>query len=59
MLSDRIGVMSARPGRFIETLATGWPRERDSQVVNEPHFGELTAQMWTHLRAESLRSIGT
>jgi NitT/TauT family transport system ATP-binding protein len=59
MLSDRIGVMSARPGRFIETLATGWPRDRDSQVVNEPHFGELTAQMWTHLRAESLRSIGT
>jgi NitT/TauT family transport system ATP-binding protein len=59
MLSDRIGVMSARPGRFIETLITGWPRDRDSQVVNERHFGELTAQMWTHLRAESMRSIGT
>jgi NitT/TauT family transport system ATP-binding protein len=59
MLSDRIGVMSGRPGRFIETLATGWPRERDSQVVNERHFGELTARMWTHLRTESMRSIGT
>jgi NitT/TauT family transport system ATP-binding protein len=57
MLSDRIGVMSARPGRFIAQLATGWPRERDSQIVNDPRFGALTAQMWTHLRAESMRSI--
>jgi len=58
MLSDRIGVMSARPGRFIATLATGWPRDRDSQVVNDPRFGALTGEMWTHLRAESMRSIG-
>jgi NitT/TauT family transport system ATP-binding protein len=42
MLSDRIGVMSARPGRFIDMVQTGWPRERDSKVVSDPHFGELT-----------------
>jgi NitT/TauT family transport system ATP-binding protein len=58
MLSDRVGVMSARPGRFICTLATGWPHERDSQVISERRFGELTAEMWTHLRKESLRAIG-
>ena len=58
MLSDRIGVMSARPGRFIATLTTGWPRERDSLVVNDSRFGALTAEMWSHLRAESMRSIG-
>lgn len=58
MLSDRIGVMSARPGRFIATLTTGWPRDRDSQVVNDPRFGELTGEMWSHLRGESMRSIG-
>jgi NitT/TauT family transport system ATP-binding protein len=58
MLSDRIGVMSARPGRFIETLVTGWPRERDSRIVTEQRFGELTSAMWTHLREESMRSIG-
>ena len=28
MLADRVGVMSARPGCFIETLTTGWPRDR-------------------------------
>jgi NitT/TauT family transport system ATP-binding protein len=58
MLSDRVGVMSARPGRFIATLATGWPRERDSNVIKDRRFGELTAEMWGYLREESLRAIG-
>jgi NitT/TauT family transport system ATP-binding protein len=58
MLSDRIGVMSARPGRFIDMVQTGWPRERDSKVVSDPHFGELTARLWTSLRTESLRTMG-
>jgi hypothetical protein len=25
--------MSARPGRLIDVVATGWPRERDSGVL--------------------------
>jgi NitT/TauT family transport system ATP-binding protein len=58
MLSDRVGVMSARPGTFIDLVTTGWPRDRDSRVVSDPHFGELTARLWTSLRAESLRSMG-
>src|SRR6187401_1500046 len=36
MLADRVGVMSARPGRFLEVIATGWARERDSTVVSRP-----------------------
>ena len=35
MLSDRIGAMSARPGRFLDIVETGWPRERDSTIVSE------------------------
>jgi NitT/TauT family transport system ATP-binding protein len=58
MLSDRVGVMSARPGRFIDLVETGWPRDRDSRVVSDPHFGELTARLWTSLRAESMRTMG-
>ena len=58
MLSDRVGVMSARPGRFIDMVETGWPRDRDSRVVSEAHFGELTARLWTSLRAESMRAMG-
>ena len=57
MLADRVGVMSARPGRFIATLTTGWPRERDSSVVSDRRFGELTSTMWSQLRTESLRSL--
>jgi NitT/TauT family transport system ATP-binding protein len=58
MLSDRVGVMSARPGRFIDTLTTGWPRERDSTIVADPAFGAVTAHLWSLLRGESLKAIG-
>ena len=57
LLSDRIGVMSARPGRFIEVVETGWPRERDSRLAEGPDFGAVTARLWSHLRAESLRAM--
>jgi NitT/TauT family transport system ATP-binding protein len=58
MLADRIGVMSARPGRFIAEVVTGWPKTRDSRIFSEPRFGEITAQLWSSLRAESMKSIG-
>jgi NitT/TauT family transport system ATP-binding protein len=58
MLADRVGVMSARPGRFLEIVATGWPAARDSTVVSSEAFGRLTSRIWTRLRAESLRSMG-
>ncbi len=58
MLSDRIGVMSARPGRFIDFIATGWPRERDSSLVSRPEFGAITARLWSSLRVESLKAMG-
>ena len=58
MLADRIGVMSARPGSFIEVVATGWPRTRDSRIFSDPRFGEITARLWSSLRAESMKSIG-
>ena len=57
MLSDRIGVMSGRPGRFVETLVTGHPRDRDSRILGDARCAELTAAMWSHLREESLRAV--
>jgi NitT/TauT family transport system ATP-binding protein len=57
MLSDRIGVMSGRPGRFIEVLETGHLRDRDSRILGDPRCAELTAAMWSHLREESLRAV--
>jgi NitT/TauT family transport system ATP-binding protein len=58
MLSDRVAVMSARPGRFIDIVTTGWPRTRDSRIVSDPRFGAVTARLWEKLREESLRAMG-
>ena len=58
MLADRIGVMSARPGRLVDVVETGWPRERDSRIVERPEFGAITARLWSTLRGESLKTLG-
>jgi NitT/TauT family transport system ATP-binding protein len=59
MLSDRIGVMSARPGRFIDIVETGWPRERDSRIASDPAFGRVTARLWDKLRSESMKAMAS
>ena len=58
MLSDRIGVMSLRPGRLIDIVETHWPRDRDSRIVEDERFGQITARLWRSLRAESMKAIG-
>ncbi len=58
MLADRIGVMSARPGRLIDIVETGWSRDRDSRIVQDEHFGTITARLWRSLREESMKAIG-
>jgi ABC-type nitrate/sulfonate/bicarbonate transport system ATPase subunit len=57
MLSDRIGVMSACPGCFIDLAETGWPRERDSTIASDPRFGELQARIWLQLRGEAMKAL--
>ena len=57
MLSDRVGVMSARPGRFLEIVETRWPRERDSTIVASPEFGPIASRLWSLLRGESLKAM--
>jgi NitT/TauT family transport system ATP-binding protein len=57
MLADRIGIMSARPGRLLEVVETGWPRDRDSRIVEQPEFGSITAHLWSVLREESRQSM--
>ena len=57
MLSDRIGVMSSRPGCFIDTVETNWPRDRDSRIAQQESFGRITAHLWSLLRAESMKAM--
>ncbi len=57
LLADRVAVMSSRPGRFIEIIETGWPRDRDSTLASKPEFGALTGRLWTLLREESRKAM--
>ncbi|HEX9843255.1 MAG TPA: ABC transporter ATP-binding protein [bacterium] len=59
MLSDRVGVMSARPGRFLDIVETHWPRERDSRVVERPEFAGINSRLWVRLREESLKAMAS
>jgi NitT/TauT family transport system ATP-binding protein len=59
MLADRVGVMSARPGRFIGMIETGWPADRDSRLAASAEFGQLTTHIWELLRNESIRAMRT
>jgi NitT/TauT family transport system ATP-binding protein len=58
LLSDRIGIMSARPGRFIDIFETGWPAERDSRIASGDDFGHVTSHLWQRLREESMKAMG-
>jgi NitT/TauT family transport system ATP-binding protein len=57
LLSDRVGVMSSRPGRFLEVIETGWPHGRDSTLAESPEFGAVTSRLWALLRPESMRAM--
>lgn len=57
MLADRVATMSSRPGRFIEVIETGWPRERDSSIVSSEEFGRLNGRVWSLLREESMKAV--
>ncbi|MCG8357410.1 MAG: ABC transporter ATP-binding protein [Kiloniellales bacterium] len=58
LLSDRIGIMSSRPGTFIDIVETGWPAERDSRIVSNAEFGTVTTHLWERLRDESMKAMG-
>jgi NitT/TauT family transport system ATP-binding protein len=57
MLSDRVAVMSSRPGRFLEIVETGWSKDRDSRLASDAAFGQLTSHLWFLLRGESMKAM--
>ena len=50
-LSDRVLVMSARPGRLIADITVDIPRPRNLRVKRDPRFVELVGQVWDLLHA--------
>ena len=57
LLSDRIVVMTARPGRVKKIVDNPLPRPRDSTIVSDPEFGRLSGQLWESLREESMQAL--
>jgi NitT/TauT family transport system ATP-binding protein len=56
-LSDRVMVMTARPGRVKSILNVDLAQPRDSSVIASERFGRLVAQVWSALREESIKSF--
>lgn len=46
-LSDRVAVMSQRPGRVLEIVEVDLPRPRSLRLLGEPEFGRLSTQIRT------------
>jgi len=56
-LSDRILVMTYRPGKVKRIVDIKLPRPRTSEIVSSEAFGRYVAQIWGDLREEASRGM--
>jgi NitT/TauT family transport system ATP-binding protein len=56
-LSDRILVMTFRPGRVKRAVEIDLPRPRTSEIVGSQAFGRYVSQVWNDLREEAVRGM--
>jgi NitT/TauT family transport system ATP-binding protein len=56
-MSDRILVMTYRPGKVKQIVPIDLPRPRTSDVVGSEAFGRYVAQIWADLREEASRGM--
>lgn len=56
-LSDRVLVMTYRPGRIKRFIDIDLPHPRDAGVLSSDRFGRYVAEIWADLREEASRGI--
>jgi NitT/TauT family transport system ATP-binding protein len=56
-LSDRVLVMTYRPGTVKRTVRIDLPRPRTSEIVSSDAFGRCVAAIWHDLREEASRGM--
>ena len=56
-LSDRVAVMSARPGRIKSVVDNDIPRPRSDDTLSTDAFNDLVQQLWEKLKSESREGL--
>lgn len=56
-LSDRVAIMTYRPGRIKRVLDINLPRPRSSEIVSSEQFGRYVASIWGDLREEASKGL--
>lgn len=56
-LSDRVIVMSFRPGRIKRVIDINLPRPRNSEILEDKAFGDYVAEIWHELREEAVQQV--
>ena len=57
-LSDRVLVMSARPGRILADIRVGLPRPRELHIKRTPEFVALAEEVWGLIRPQLHEHVG-
>lgn len=57
LLSTRMLIMSARPGRIVTDIRNDLPMPRNADVQLSPRYNELKSQIWETVQAEVMRSL--
>ena len=56
-LSDRVAVMTYRPGRIKRFIEIDLPRPRSSEIIASAEFGRYVGLLWQDLREEATRGM--
>ncbi|NBS12077.1 MAG: ABC transporter ATP-binding protein [Gammaproteobacteria bacterium] len=56
-LSDRVVMLSFRPGRIIDVIPVDLPRPRSSDVFGSDQFAKLVGTIWAKLKVEANKGL--
>jgi NitT/TauT family transport system ATP-binding protein len=56
-MSNRVVVMSYRPGRIKQVVEIDLPRPRSSEIISTARFGQYVGRIWDDLRQEAARGM--
>jgi NitT/TauT family transport system ATP-binding protein len=56
-LSDRVLIMTFRPGRIKRVVEITLPRPRSSEMVGSEKFASYVAEIWADLRQEASKGL--